>query len=154
MVRAGWDTVADGARVGSVSAGPGWDGTLGCMPAPERAQQVPDVGVTFRYQGASYRVTSWLAPAGPPAEAPWWDRDPVADLVADVLAASQTLAGPDRCRLVFVDRADAVYVAGVGVAGCIARVADIEVTGMVDWPEAQLAGARAQAQSLVGAPVA
>jgi hypothetical protein len=113
----------------------------------------PEIGALFHYRGNHYRVSAWLKTMPPPAEPAWHDRNVMRDLLDDLLYTTQQEVGPDRCRVVFCPREEAVYVSGVGVAGCIARMADIEVTGMVDWSPQQLAEARASAERLAGTPV-
>lgn len=113
---------------------------------------VPDIGDLFTYDGRGYRVTGWLKRMARP-EPPAWDRSPHKDRLDDILYESQQRLGPDRERLMFCVREEAEYVGGAGVAGCIARVADVVVTGRVDWSEKELDHVRHEAACLVGRPV-
>jgi hypothetical protein len=113
----------------------------------------PDVGALFNYRGRDYVVSGWLRQMAPP-EPPASERSPLRDLINEVLYETQQQVGPDRVRVVFCVREDAEYVTGRGVAGCIARVADINVTGSARWSADQLADARRQAARLVGHAVA
>lgn len=110
----------------------------------------PDVGATFTYQGDRYHVDAWLRRAPAPAPRPTVENATAAAIVAHLLDTTQQECGPDRVRLEFCTRAEAEYVAGRGVGGCIARVGDIEVTGMVDWRPEHLADARQLAERLAG----
>jgi hypothetical protein len=112
--------------------------------------RAPDAGWRFRYRGRTYRVTGWCKPMPPPAEPSAGERNFPRDLIDDLLYTAQQEVGPDRCRLVCCGQDEAEYVCGVGVAGCIARLADIEVLGPVAWPLAQLDEAREQAERLAG----
>jgi len=118
-----------------------WDGTI-----------APEVGALFNYQGRGYRLTAYLKRMAPP-EPPAGERDPLRDLLTQILYDTQQKCGPDNERLVFCDRLEAEYACGAGVAGCIARLTDIEVTGMVDWDEPLMQQAREHAQSLISLEV-
>lgn len=91
---------------------------------------VPNPGDLFWHKSERYRVTAWLCPRerGRPL-------------------------GPDKVPLRFCTQEEAVYVSGYGVCGCIARVADVTVFGIVGWPVPQLVEARRYAERLAGEPV-
>lgn len=103
----------------------------------------------------SYRVTAWLKR---------WERPPIdpnlTEREHELLEGlrrhldSQGLGpqgyGPDNVPLVFCSRDEAEYVSGAGVAGTIARVTDITVTGRVDWESKALDAARDHAHLLIG----
>jgi hypothetical protein len=118
-----------------------------------REDPAPEIGATFTYRGRRYRVTGWLKPMPPKVEPAAHERHFLRDLIDDLLYDAQQEVGPDRCKVVFCTREEAVYVSGAGVAGCLARISDIQVTGMVDWPPEYLAEARAYAERLAGTPV-
>lgn len=94
-------------------------------------REVPDIGDTFDYDGHGFRVSGWLKPAPRRGHA---TRD----------------VGPDACPLMFCTRDEAVYVTASGVCVVIRRVADVEITGRVDWPAEQLAAARRGHECIVG----
>lgn len=109
----------------------------------------PDIGTRFTYQERDYVVKGYLrrmAPPEPPAE----ERDPFQDMLATILYESQQECGPDRCRLMFCDRLEADYVSG---GGCIARIADIAITGAIDWSPDRIAYERQRSARLAGHPL-
>jgi hypothetical protein len=85
--------------------------------------------------------------------ASWHDRKFPHEVLADLFAAPQQEVGPDRCRLVCCGQDEAKHVRGVGVSGCVACVADIDVLGSVSWPLAQLDEARDRACRRIGRSV-
>lgn len=113
----------------------------------------PDVGDVILYDGERYRVNGWLC-AAVPVEPPADERSFMRDLLNDILYDTQQQTGPDRIRLRFCSRSEAVYVSAVGVCGRIVRVSDANVVGRVPWPEHQLDQARLTAERLAGQPVA
>ena len=101
----------------------------------------PDVGTIFDYHGSRYRVDGWLKERNPPAPS----RDPVSQMINDILYQSQQEIGPKKQKLRWCFRKDATHVAGSGVAGCVAPIEDIKVVGRVKWSEKDFDEARAQA---------
>lgn len=100
---------------------------------PGDPDKVPDIGDRFTHRGRDYCVSGWLRRR----DRTWMSVD----------------YGPDRCALEFCERADAQYVAGSGVSGVIARVAEVRVTGRVTWSPEALELSRASHAALVGQPV-
>lgn len=113
---------------------------------------VPDIGDLFTYEGESFRVSGWLKRMARP-EPPAWDRSPLKDVLDDLLYDSQQRIGPDHERLMFCIRGEAEYVSASGIAGRVVRVADVKVTGRVNWSEELFDHARHEAACLVGRPV-
>jgi len=111
-----------------------------------------DLGTLFTYRDHQYVVTNWLKRMAPP-EVPAGARDPFQDMLGAILYEAQQECGPDRARLVFCDRLEAEYVSGRGVSGCIARLADIEITGTADWSPIRLDEERQSSAHLVGRPI-
>lgn len=101
----------------------------------------PDVGALFNYKGRNYRCKGWLRPAEPPAPGPDW-----ADFIDEILydAAYQR----EGVRFRWCHRHEATHVAGSGVAGCLAEIARIRVTGQAQLPPDVLESERARAQAL------
>lgn len=126
----------------------------------------PDVGTLFEYGRngigtgpASFRVTAWMrcppwraspyemAMAGALADEAGGRRAVFAsEVVADILSDEESPS--PRRRLEFCPRELATHVCGSGVAGCIAPIAELRVTGMVAWSAELLADERAHAQAL------
>lgn len=71
------------------------------------------------------------------------------DGLDDILFASARRFN-DGKRLVSCTREEAEYLSCSGVAGAIIKVQDAEVIGRVNWPEEQIADARAAAMRRVG----
>lgn len=119
------------------------------------AGQVPDIGDTFTHtvlgQTGRYRVAAWLRRRPPRAP----DPDPrMEELLRDLETRyPRRGAGPDNVPLEFCRRWEAEYVEGHGVGGVIVRVADVRVTGRVQWSKDLLDGERKHAELIAGEPV-
>ncbi|PPS89595.1 hypothetical protein [Streptomyces sp. MH60] len=112
----------------------------------------PDAGATFEHEGHTYRVDGWLKRMAPP-EPPGGQRSPFADILGELLYETQQRTGPDRERLVFCTQDEAEYVSGYGVAGCIVRVRDVRVTGMVAWSPEEIRKHQERAVRMAGLTV-
>jgi hypothetical protein len=122
------------------------------------ADQVPDIGegftVTDRGGESSYRVTGWMArrPPREPYTGPDEQTRLTYEIIDELIDRGQLPPprgfGPDNVPLMFCLRDEAEYVSGRGVAGVIARVADITVTGPRCVPEEITAAERRHAESL------
>ncbi len=88
-------------------------------------QIAPAVGTKFNYNGGSYRVKSWLKEIEVPRSDDWID-----DLLYEVNHKNKNGKNWQWCS-----KKEATHVSGYGVAGCIAPISEIEITGRVDWPE-------------------
>jgi hypothetical protein len=141
---------------------------------------VPDVGETFtvtrviRYRRwqwwpfpwyrqreltdtHKYRVTGWLRRRSlrpePTDEQSRLVREILDELIADGSLDGPRGVGPDNVPLEFCRREDAEYVSGYGVAGTIARVADVVVDGVVSRSAEYLEDERRHAERLAGEPL-
>lgn len=95
---------------------------------------VPDIGDQFDHDTHRHAVIGWLK------------RDPTPGVASSPI-------GPDRCPLKFCTREEAEYIYGIGVTRIIIlRVADVQVTGRVGWPEQMLASQLAGAAAMAGRP--
>lgn len=122
---------------------------------------VPDVGTLFEYgvDGLTggprrFRVSAWMR---------------VRPRLIDPIEMAESGAFPDECgghlaltlaeverddpqpasaAMEFCVRSQATHVCGKGVAGCVAPIARIKITGMVDWPDSLLQQARETAMRL------
>lgn len=101
----------------------------------------PVFGAIFEHAEKRYRVTGYMRRAVPPPESDW-----IAKILFD---ASQELTR-DNVRLEWCPRANAEYVTGAGVAGCVVPVADVRVVGMVQWDKATLDTAEKASRALWG----
>ena len=101
----------------------------------------PAIGARFEYKDHAYRCTGWLRPADPPKPGPAW-----ADFIDELLydGAYQR----DGVRFQWCAREEATHVAGRGVAGCLAEISRIRVTGQAQLPPDVLESERARAQAL------
>jgi hypothetical protein len=122
-------------------------------PQPEHVL-APDVGAKFEYNGAAYIVSAWIKEA-PARDTSWLnsDEDVPDDWMGDILYQSQQEIGPRKQRLVFTQRKDATYVAGRGVAGCVAPVDMIKVTGRANISQEHYNNLVRNATRLVGQPI-
>lgn len=124
-------------------------------------QIAPDVGAIFEYGRngmntgpGSYRVTGWLRQRVQRADA--LDMalsgalpDEYGGRAALVVAGfAREISGDKLPSMENCLRQCATHVAGYGVAGCIAPVGEIIVTGKVDWPGSVIAQARDRAVHL------
>lgn len=110
-------------------------------PGSHTPTLAPDVGAVFEYKGAKYRCKGWLRPADPPKPGPAWN-----DFLDEILydAAYQR----EGVRFRWCHRHEATHVAGSGVAGCLAEIARIRVTGQAQLPADVLESERARATAL------
>ncbi len=58
------------------------------------------------------------------------------------MTASQRRVAEQECRVVQCHREEAEFVSGSGVAGCIRRIEDIVITGLVGWEDRTIARRR------------
>lgn len=94
-------------------------------------------GVRFTYQGSNYRLNCFLREvSAEPQVDPW-----LADLLAewDAEDAASVPAGMRRIKLRYCLPEEAEFVSGSGVCGCLAPIDEIELDGMVEWSEKDLA---------------
>lgn len=111
----------------------------------------PDVGSLVEYGQnglrtgpGEYRVTHWLCAAEKPV---YDDSDLVEEILAEVLA-EEAAASPGhsaRLNLRYCVREEATHVSLYGICGAIAPIAEVKVTGMVEWSQADLDAARLRA---------
>lgn len=133
---------------------------------------VPPVGALFDWDGGRWRVTGWLRELPEPTfddvDEPWI-REFLLEIRAETVARETAprmswneVAGrwtfwaqlePNK-RWEWVARESATHVSGAGTCGCIAPVAEITVTGMVDWPDELLEDAERRARMHIGQVVA
>lgn len=114
-----------------------------------RTLEAPDVGAIFEWRGNTYRVNGWLKPMTAPAT----DKSNFGNLIDNILYQAQQETGPNKEKLVFCSRKDAVYVSGTGVCGVCAPIGDIKIVGRVNWSEDQINAERKVAILLIGEPV-
>lgn len=128
-------------------------------------QDAPPAGALFEYgldsfgkEPARYRVTAWMRIKRPSADAADFALSGalpgeygghvalmVAEVVRDLKASDKDAEKP---RLEFCRREFATHVSGRGIAGCVAPVGKIKVTGMVAWDAQAIAEADEHAQRL------
>jgi hypothetical protein len=86
------------------------------------------IGSRFLYHGAYFRATAFYKIV----ETKRTSTTAVSRLIDEMLIAE----GVDptvRLEVVYADPAEATFVSGSGVAGCIAHIRDVVVLGMVEW---------------------
>jgi len=112
----------------------------------------PDVGAlveygmnSFRTGPGEYRVTAWLRAAPPPKLHP---DDFIGEILFEACQELRDARDGRKKRMQFCLREEATHVSLTGIGGTIAPIELCKVTGMVDWPEAQLAHDRAYAVRL------
>lgn len=122
-----------------------------CTPSQESTVEAPEIGALFtqpsyplQIAGGSYtwRVTGYARMEVPAMPGPGWYNE----LLGDVLGP-ETLLKP---RMVCCAREDAEFVLGSGIAGTVARIDGIVVTGMVAWSDRLLEEARDAAARRIG----
>ncbi len=93
-------------------------------------------GAVFEYGSGTYRLDAFLCEveATPPAT-PF-----LAQLIAELNAEEDAKIpqGHRRIKLRFCLPHEATYVAGSGVCGCVAAIADIVIVGAVSWTSREL----------------
>ncbi|PBV09325.1 hypothetical protein CJU35_05590 [Pseudomonas aeruginosa] len=93
-------------------------------------------GAVFEYGSRTYRLDAFLCEVE--------DKTPahpfIARLVAELNAEEDAKipAGHRRIKLRFCLPEEATYVAGSGVCGCVAAIADIAIVGTVPWSSREL----------------
>jgi len=103
-------------------------------------------GAVFEYGSRTYRLDAFLCEDE--------DKTPahpfIAQLVAELNAEedSKLSAGHRRIKLRFCMPEEATYVAGSGVCGCVAEIADITIVGTVPWSSRELIEHHEEALSL------
>ncbi len=119
------------------------------MSPPRRS--VPDIGALVDFGRNShdtgpgqYRVTGWLRPF---VKKPLPEGDVLAALAARLIESLDE-DEPPRERLEWCLRDEATHVSLYGICGAIAHIDDCDVTGMVGWSEATLAGERRSAEQM------
>ena len=125
----------------------------------------PDAGALFEYglnsfktEPARYRVKAWMRRRAPrqdaldfavagalPGEYGGSMALTVAELVREMREEEST---GQEMRMEFCLREFATHVCGSGIAGCVAPISKIRVTGMVQWSAEALAEAREHAQRI------
>lgn len=108
---------------------------------PNTDMIAPAFGAIFVHEGRRYRVKGFMKPATPP-------QDP--DSLEAILFETAREFTEDQVRLERCPRNEAVYVSGAGVAGCIVKITDIEVVGMVPWDPEFLAQQEQSSRRLWG----
>lgn len=100
-------------------------------------------GARFVHQGHDYRLNSFLCEV---QEKPV-EHELLAGLFAqwDAEEAASTPPGMRRIKLRYCLPQEASFVSGSGVAGCVVAIEEIELDGMVEWSEQQLAEHHAEA---------
>lgn len=96
-------------------------------------------------QNHRWRVAGYLkaAPPRPPAT------DALGNLLEEVLAESP--AGKrDGIRLMWCAREEAEFVAGSGICGCVKRLDQVTVVGMVNWTPEAIAEAEERSRRHIG----
>ncbi len=128
-------------------------------------QEAPEAGAVFEYgldsfgkSPARYRVTGWMRQRAPKMDAVDFAASgalPTEYGGLGALWASECVReileeeGAKRCEpMEFCLREFATHVSGAGIAGCIAPLSRIKVTGMVAWDEGALRQAQAHAHWL------
>lgn len=104
-----------------------------------------EAGARFTHQGRTFRLNSFLCEAtDSPPDDPF-----LAKLYAewDAEDDAQVPSGMRRIKLRHCLPAEATYVSGSGICGCIVKISDIQVIGMVEWSAAELGELRAKAQA-------
>jgi hypothetical protein len=101
----------------------------------------PRICATFSYRGYNYRVVGYLKPAIKPENLDW---------IGELLFEVAYECGPRKEKLQCCVCEEAMYVMGSGIAGVIAPIEDIVVTGMVNWPEERIKEAEERAARRVG----
>lgn len=91
----------------------------------------PDIGDRFTYKGEGYMVQGYLKDAPSPESLPMDHEMTFGDVLDALLYESSQ-------QKVFCGREDADYVIGRGVAGCLAPVDEIVVTGRVSFDVSHL----------------
>ena len=102
-----------------------------------------EAGTRFIHQGRTFRLNSFLCEEiyTPP-------EDP---LLAKIYAEwhqedeAQVPTGMRRIKLRHCLPSEATYISGSGICGCIVKISDIEVIGMVEWSVEQLEELQAKA---------
>ena len=140
----GWSSVLGGYKFEEV-VDEGLDFDLG-----EPGTGLPRIAETFRKKdsGSQYRLTSFYK-TFVPKKAESEDESFLDGLLADIKRKEREEMTPDqrnladsRFRIVQCEREEAEFVGGSGVAGCIARIEDIVLTGRVTWQDRTIARAR------------
>jgi hypothetical protein len=131
----------------------------------EAVVAAPEAGALFEYGTnsfgtgpAHYRVKAWMRRRAPRQDAldfatagalPGEYGGTMALLMAEVVREVREHEGAGhRERMEFCMRDVATHVCGAGIAGCVAAISKIKVTGMVQWSDAAVAEARDYAQRI------
>ncbi|MFL1449258.1 hypothetical protein ACI77O_12755 [Pseudomonas tritici] len=103
-------------------------------------------GATFEHMGSKYRIDAFLCEhvRTPPT-------DSFLARMLDELDAEKAASLPPgmrHIRLRFCMPEEATFVSGSGVCGCLVKLSEIQITGMVAWSDEALAVHHAEALSL------
>ena len=93
-------------------------------------------GARFLYKGHSYRLNTYMCEVAKTIP----DCPIIAGLVAQWEAEdeAEVPAGMRRIKLRHCLPAEATYVSGSGICGCVAPISEIEVVGLVRWSTVDL----------------
>lgn len=110
------------------------------MPLTDQQKHALKAGALFHYRGSCFRLNSFLCEA----EDKQCDDPLLAKLFSEIEAeeaaeAAKLPGGMRRVKLRYCLPEEAEFVTGSGVCGCIAPLNEIELDGMVDWSESELA---------------
>lgn len=94
-------------------------------------------GARFAYQGSNYRLNSFLCEVSAEPQVDPWLSDLFAEWEAE--EAAKVPIGMRRIKLRYCLPEEAEFVTGSGVCGCIAPIDEVELDGMVEWSESELA---------------
>ena len=100
-------------------------------------------GMLFVHQGRKYRLNSFLCEV---VEKPV-ENELLAEVFAewDAEVAASLPVGMRHIKLRYCLPQEATFVSGSGVGGCVAAIEEIQLDGMVEWSEQQLAEHHGQA---------
>lgn len=119
---------------------------------------VPEIGDTFKLsreaqwptRDHSWRVTGYIKLVEPEAhksnEASKYDE--IGAMLNNILIDSAQKQ--DGKLMMWCAKEEATHVTGTGVAGCIEKISDIEVTGRVSWSEDMIQNAVRQHERMIG----
>lgn len=97
---------------------------------------------SFGTAPGEYRVTGWMRAAPLPEFSP---EDFLGKILFEACQKIHDAKDGVQRRMQFCLRDEATHVSLAGIAGAIAPIGMCKVTGMVDWPEDQIAKNRARA---------
>lgn len=115
---------------------------------------VPEIGDTFKLsrdaewptRDHSWRVTGYMKLVTP--ETMKRDENSLGDMLNNVLIDSAQKK--DGKIMMWCAKEEATHVTGAGVAGCMEKLSDIEITGRVSWSEEMIQDAVRQHERMIG----